>query len=75
MASFLTNAKFAETDEVVELDAGLAAVGAGDGDGAARSEPFDASNAVNTARAIAGPTLRRNHRPCALLKYAPSITG
>jgi hypothetical protein len=75
MASFRTNASSAETGELVGLDAGLAAVGAGDGDGAARSDPFDAGNAVNMARAIASPTPRRNHRARLLLKDAPSIKG
>src|SRR5262249_5638290 len=68
MTPFVTNARFAETGDAVGLDAGLAAAGEADGEGAARSEPLDASTAVNIARVIVSPTPRRTHRHRVLKK-------
>jgi hypothetical protein len=75
MTSFLTNARFAETGDVLGLDAGLAAAGEEDGEGAARGEPGGVRTVVKIARAIASPPPRRNRRHRLLLKNAPSIKG
>ena len=75
MVSFLTNARFAETGGAPGLDAGLAAAGEADDDGAARTEPLGAGTAVSSARAIVSPTPRRNHRRSALQKNASNIKG
>src|SRR5262245_42311620 len=76
MAPFLTNARFAETgDNVVGLDAGLAAPDGVDGDGAARGDPLGASTTITSAAAIASPTPRRDNRHRALPKDAPNIKG
>src|SRR6516225_4041800 len=75
MVSFLTNARSAETGDLLGPDAGLAAADAADGDGAARSEPVGTSSAVNIARVIVSPMHRRNHRHRVLQKDTPSIKG
>jgi hypothetical protein len=75
MAPFVTDARFAETGDVVGLDAALAAAGEADGEGAAHSDPPDASTAVNIARVIVSPTPRRTHRHRVLKKDAPNIKG
>jgi hypothetical protein len=76
MAPFLTNARFAETGDVVGLEAEeLAAAGEGDGDGAAHKKPLDARTAVNIARATVNTAPRRNHRHRVLRKDAADIKG
>jgi hypothetical protein len=75
MTSFLTNARFAETGEVLGVDAGLAAADEEDGEGAARGETLGVRTVVKIARDIASPPPRHNHRQGLLLKNAPSIKG
>ena len=75
MVSFLTNARSAETGDLLGLDAGLAAADVADGDGAARSAPLGARTAANIATTIASPTTRRTHRHRVLPKDSANIKG